>query len=198
MSTKTQICNGALILLGQEAALVDVDTDDSVRGGDFRAVWDTCLDAALRAHPWNFALDFASLGSDTVAAADLKFGFARRYTWPANPHALRIWRLSPDYHGLNPVWKPLERFIYTDEGSPIYVEFIKRVDNPGLFDPQFVTLLELLLAAKTAFKITGALSTSEAMEERAAKFRPSATAIDSQESGADWPDDGEFLESRLG
>lgn len=196
--TKTSICNGALLLLGQEPSLNDVDLDTSVYAGDLKLAWDVALDDAIRAHPWNFAKRFASIGEDTITAAEATAaGFAKRYTWPSDPWCLRPWRLSIANHGRGVLWQPSARYIYTDEGSPIYLEFLARVADTGLFDPSFIRLLELHLAAKCAFKITGAMSVSEAMEDRVAKFRPQATAIDSQESSAEEDDAGEFLESRL-
>lgn len=193
--TKTSICNGALLLLGQEGSLVDVDTDTSVYAGDLKAAWDVAVDAAIRMHPWNFAIDFATIGQDDASGA--KFGYAKVYTWPSDPWCLRIWRFSRDYHGENPAFRVAGRNIYTSEGSPIYVEYLKRVTDTALFDANFVQLLERVLAEKVAFKITGAMSVQERMADAVAKFRPDATAIDSQESGHEEPDQGEFLEHRL-
>ena len=192
-ATKTSICNGALLLLGQEPSHVDVDTDTSVYAGDLKAAWDVAVDAAIRSHPWNFAMHYASIGNDADTPTH---GFDKRYTRPSDPWCLRVWKFSTEEHGVNPRYKVVGRYIYTDEGSPIKTVHIVRVTDTGLFDPSFVTLLEMILAAKVGFKITGAMSVAEAMEERISKFRPQATAIDSQETGEEDDDEGEFLGSR--
>lgn len=193
--TKTAICNGALLLLGQEGSLVDVDTDQSVFAGDLLNAWNTEVDAALRAYPWNFAMEYQAIGVDE---ADGKFGFTKRYTWPSEPFCLRAWKLDPQQHGRDAAWKAQGRYIFTDEGSPIYLHYIKRVDDTGLFDAEFVKLLELHLAWKCALKITGSTSARDDMGAMLRNFRPEATAIDAQESGVDaeGEDEGEFLSAR--
>jgi len=198
MTDKATIANLALQLLGQIPNIVDLDSDNTQRARDLRNAYEPARLAALRAHAWNFATVRDTLAATATTPA---WGYAKRYALP--PDYVGQLRFSKDHHGSR---KPPHRivtdrnqsgtFIDTDEGSPIYVEWVSNVTNTALFDPMFVEYFAAKLAEKVAFQVTGKANLAPEMRDYAADLARDARWADAVDTGRDEPDEGEFLAAR--
>lgn len=198
MTTKTAICNLALTLMGAAPSLTNVDQDTSVHASKLRAVYDITRDAALRAHAWNFATVRTTLAASTAAP---EWGYARKYELPSE--YLGQLRFDTDHHASK---RPNHRvmtdrttggkWIHTDEGDPIYVEFVILPVSEADYDPMFVEFLAARLAAATGYSITSKATIAEEMRQYAQDLARDARWADAVDTGRDEPDEGDFLASR--
>jgi hypothetical protein len=195
VSSKTRICNLSLMLLGHSANIVNVDTDNTQRAADLLAVYDEVRNAALADHPWKFALVRKTLPAKDTAP---EWGFANAYEFPTDPVCLDVYRLDPENHGDEPEWDRVGNEIHTDEGAPLYVEFIGLVTNEALFHPMFVTYFAARLAEWTGLKITGKAGIAEEMAAKANGLARDARWKSAVATGRKRQKDGDFLNARRG
>lgn len=194
MSSKSEICNMALLLLGEQPNIVDVDTDATRNAGALKAAFDTARDALLREHNWNFAL---TQGTWAAVSPAPDFGYTNSYQFSADPFCLRFVRFDRDLHPGRPSWKVIGRTLRTDEGSPVYVEFIARVTDTAQFDPMFVSALAARLAWMTGYRITGKREAADEMRQITKDLARDARWADAIDTGREEPlDDGDFLAAR--
>lgn len=143
MASKTAIANRTLSKLGQ-TRVSNIDLDNTKPAKVVRYMYDIILDALLTAFPWNFAIKRAQLAADATAPA---WGYAKRYTLPVDFLSLLEIRGEPEY--------TLEGgFILTNQGSPLYIKYISRVTDSGLFDPLFVEAFASRMAYEGCEEIT--------------------------------------------
>jgi len=196
MSTKTAICNLALQAMGARPSLNDVDADATKVASELKAAYDNARDAVIRSHEWKFA---TALGTWAAMATAPAFGFGKKYALAADPHCLRVLRLHPDYHGGAPLWRVVGRELHTDEGAPLYVEFLFRVTDTALMDPMFVEALALKLALATAANIIGEKANKQAeLARRHAEAIRDARWAGAIEGRRRDPPAGDFLSARAG
>jgi hypothetical protein len=185
LNSEVEICNAALAALG-EAPLSSLDEPrEAARLA--RARYGVVRDAVLRAHPWNFAIARALLAPlDEVPA----FGFAASYALPAD--CLRVLEA-----GTPPAaWRVEGRRLLTDQEAPLAVLYVRRAEEPGLYDPLFVEALAARLGADLAMRITENASRAAALWDLyQAKLREART-VDAREGTADALPDGSWLEAR--
>ena len=193
MTSKTGIANMALQLLGQPPTLVNVDTDNTQRAQDIRTVYDAALDAALADHPWKFALVRATWAAKDTAPT---WGYANAYEFATDPLCLDVYRLSPDHHGDEPLWDRVGNEIHTDEGGPLYVEYISRVTDTARYHPMFVLYLAAKIAAWCAYKITGKSDKADELNAQARDLARDARWKSAVATGRKLPKEGDFLSSR--
>jgi hypothetical protein len=186
MASWVQIANLALRRLGADriASL----TEDSENARAVNDVHETVRDAVLRLHPWNCALTRASLAADAVAPA---WGYAASYTLPADPYALRIWRLADS----TIEYKVEGRKLLTDAGAPLQV--LARITDPELFDASLTVTMAAALAAETAFRLTNSRTAEEAMQRWFEQTLTRARSADAQEGTPESIEADEFERSRL-
>lgn len=142
----TGIANMALTELGAATIMSIDDAKESARL--IKARRDDCLDEVLARRAWSFARHRALAGSDGAAPA---FGYAYQYSWPTDPWCLRVLEVN----GKSDDGYKLEgRKILTDQAGPLELVFIRRVGDPGLFDPLFRSALAARLAAAVAYRVT--------------------------------------------
>jgi hypothetical protein len=190
MADWVDIANLGIRHLGEDR--ISSLTEDSERARAVNDVHETVRDLVLRKHPWNCALAQAVLAPAGAAPA---FGFAYAYDFPTDPYCLRVLGLDYDRHGKAP-WKSRARQIHTDEGTALYIHFIKRVADPAQFDATLVEALAAELAYRVAFRLTGSRSAEAAMKAWARDAILSARAADAQEGTPDDPEESDWLESR--
>lgn len=158
MASDVEIVNRALQLLG--AARVIALTDDSVSARAMNNAYAPVRQAALRAHPWNFAVRRASLAASATAPA---FGPARAFPIPAG-----FLRLLPQdsTDAINTKdWK-IEghdggKAILTDDSAPLKIRYIVDVTDAELMDPLFRETLSHDLALACCEEITQSNSKEE-------------------------------------
>lgn len=152
MASKTAIANRALSKLG-EARVSNIDTDNNKPAKVIRFMYDIVRDAMLTAYPWNFAIKRVQIAADSDAPA---WGYNKQYTLPTDFLALLEIRGNPEYR--------LEGgFILTNEGAPLYIKYIARIENSGLFDPLFVEAFATRMAFEGCEEITQSNTKKEAL-----------------------------------
>ncbi len=143
-------------------------------------------DAELRAHPWNFAHRRAQLTALSVAPA---FGFTHQYQLPAD--WLRFVK-PEDCHE----WAIEGGMILANDAGPLNIHYVRRVDEPGLFDPQFAILLALRVAMAICEELTGSASKKQAITLELREARAEARRIDGQENPPEDRAESDWLLSR--
>lgn len=147
MASETDIANLALQLLGANR-IADID-ENSANARACRECYSVLRDGELRSHPWNFAIARAQLAEDAAAPT---WGKDHQYQLPSD-----FIRLLSDYEEDNDIDtdRVIEgRFIVSDESSPIYIRYIKRVTDTSHFDPNFIIALAAKMAAWMCERIT--------------------------------------------
>ena len=172
MAAKVDIFNAALIELGAE--LVTDPLQGSEAAQICNARFDAVRDAVLRAHPWNCALVRVELPSGGGAPA---FGFARQFTLPNDPYALRVHRVVPG----TIVYRVERRKILTDAAAPLQVLYIGRITDTEQYDALLVEALAARLAAAVAFRLTDSRPKERDMWDLYQAKLAEARSIDAQE-----------------
>lgn len=179
-AVELQAANGALARLG-EARLASLD-ENRAAARAIKDAFGSVRDALLRRHVWNFALTWATLARDPTAPAG---SFANAFPLPSD--YLRVVRVNElpesawsvetargaeDATALRPV-------LYTDAASA-RIGYIRSVEHVSLWDPLFLEIFELELAAR----ISGVLghSGSDALTAEAGRKLASARRIDEREA----------------
>ncbi len=141
------ICNFALQKLG--AKRITSLTEDSPNARTMNACYEIVRDAELRRHVWSFAIAREALAADVYTAT---FGPTYRYSLPAD--FLRLLPRDPEENYNTTDWRIEGRKIYTEEGAPLNVRYIKRVTDPNEFDAAFVDAFAARLAWHSCEDIT--------------------------------------------
>lgn len=147
MASEVDIANRALQKLG--AARIVSLTENSVSARAANACYEFLRDEELRSHPWRFAIRRATLAA---AATAPDWGKENSFVLPSDFLAL----LS-DYpeRNRNDVDYEIENgSIYTNESAPLYIRYVSRVTDTGLFDPCFCEALSARMAQEMCEEIT--------------------------------------------
>lgn len=149
------ICNQALDLLGADP-ITSLD-DDTEAARVCKRNLAGCIDAVLRAYPWNPAMKRASLAASPTPPS---WGYTFAYPLPVDH--LRLWAIEgEDDGGLD--YRIEDGTILTDAGSPLNILYIARITDPNKFDPMLSEAIAAKMSSVIAFKLTGSSSRSEAL-----------------------------------
>lgn len=134
-----------------EPRVSNIDTTDTAPARFLSEMFEQVRDAELSAYPWNFAIKQVSLAKDATAPV---WDWDNKYTLPS------------DFLGLlqiksNPRYRMIENKIYTNEGAPLYIEYIARIEDVSLFSPLFIEAF----AAKLAYELAEALVQSNTKKQ---------------------------------
>ena len=153
-TSNIDIANLALDRIGQ-AAITSVDTPTTPTEDVIARHYDATRREVLRAFVFNFAKKYATLtasGTETPA-----FGFGTAYAVPND--FIRLLgigdvTLNADIPGMQ--YDVVNGFLYTDAGSSAGLNIYYTFDNTTVskYDPLFVRLFTLQLAANLAYKFT--------------------------------------------
>lgn len=182
----------ALVQIGANADLEDIAEDDGELAELCRLGYPINRDAALREHPWNFALAHQTVPRSGTGDGT---GFADKYPLPTNPFCLRVWRLAPSRHGLYPAFAVRGRELYASMGTSCTLDYIARIENEALFDAMFAEVLSLRLGWWLAPKISGHRTVQGQIWELYQTMLRNARSADGQE-GRERQDEGEFMGAR--
>lgn len=142
MSSSTEICNMALVLLGQEPILT---LDDSTKSSRLCSrLYTPVLEALLRAYPWTFAIKRVVLAKEVSPSV---FGGLSQFPLPSD--YLRMVSLS-----ILGEYAIEGNKILTDETDRVDIRYVARVTDPNLFDAQFTQVLIYKLAAYMCISLT--------------------------------------------
>jgi len=164
MPSVVDICNEAMDLLG--AATITALTENSKEARLCNRRFDTVRDQVLRSHPWNCAINRATLAKDSDAPA---FGFTNQFTLPTDPYCLRVlsfWNSTVNNeiaaYDSNVMYKIEGRKILSNEGTCKIVYIFRQTDTEQ-YDSLLSSTIAHKLAAETAYAITGSNGVSQAM-----------------------------------
>lgn len=154
MTSKTDICNRALIKLGK-ATIRDIDTDESPQGTLCKAVYVAMLDEILRQAEWNFAVNRQALNKD--ASGSPLYEWAYRFILPTVPPVIKIISVE------NNVPFKIEGNYLVSNSDNIKLKYIARITDPNLYDSLFVNVLVLRLAYEISFSLTSQTNLSDSI-----------------------------------
>lgn len=143
MASEVSICNMALQKLG--ASRITSLNEDSRNARSCNACYSTLRDSELRKRSWGFARKQAQLAASTTEPL---FGYEYAYLKPSD--CLRI--LPPNDATVD--WRTVGRYIYTDWGAPLDLEYIFRVTDPNQMDDTFREALACKMAHHMCEEIT--------------------------------------------
>ena len=163
MPSEVSICNMALSRLG--ANRISALTEASREARECSLAFAQARDSVLRDHPWNFANRVQYL----ALTEDEPFGFAYAYAYPSDCLAARkIWQEvdtdTPIDFEVRQNDAATARVIVTDEADAALV-YTARIENPNVWDAQFVDALVLRLATDLALPLTQNAQIQNAMAQ---------------------------------
>ena len=151
MTSNVYIANRAVTKLG-EARIISL-TDSTKAATTIASMYDSVRDDELRAHIWHFAKARQMLPALSTAPL---FGFANAFQLPAD--CLRLIQVGNllvyprmDTRGLFSIEG---RQILTDMGPSLPVRYIRRIEDPNLFDSSFVEAFACRLASEACESLT--------------------------------------------
>lgn len=173
------IANGALSRLGDDR--ITDPADNSNAASAVRDNWETTRDAVLRAHPWNFAIGRAELGARVLATGETIFPYENAFQIPVDCMRLvdvlgtEAGRLEGDK------WKREGSDILADTDGPIYIRYVRRITESGLWDDMFIAAFQALLAHHCCERITGGSSKKNGLWREYERELVKAKGVDAKE-----------------
>lgn len=174
--TETDILNMALSRLG-EPRVSDID-ENLPAAISARVHYEVVRDSLLRSHPWNWAIGRATLSQGDTPA----FGWDYSYPLPSDClrvitfNGLQAARSNAEYH--------LEGGSLLTNMDAAQITYVRRITDPTVYDPLFVEVLSLRLAAAICMDVTALASRRDEMEAYAARRMDDATFVDANENRA--------------
>lgn len=182
------ICNIALVSLGADTITsLDEDTENARK---LNAIYPYIRNEVLRAHPWNFAIRWASLAQLSETPTN---DFSYAYQLPTDPKCLKVIRLNED--GEDYDFRVEANKLYCDLSS-VTIEYIAEITDATKFDSQFIVALAARLAAELAYPITGSLEVRKAKWEEYLLKIQEARSSDSQEGTTEIIDKSDWIDER--
>jgi hypothetical protein len=189
------IVNQALSALG-EARITSLD-DPGPAAGLARSLYATARDAEISGYAWNFARHRVMLPALGEKPA---FGWVHQYLLPSD--CLRVLEAGPwpqalmdDYiAGENRAWLIEGRNILSNQGPPLNLIYLRRVDDPAFYPPAFVEVLAAKLAVRMAERLAGSNSKRELALREYDLAVKRAKRLDAIQLPPQRPADGEWLQ----
>jgi hypothetical protein len=190
MSSKVDICNEALNLLGANtiASLSEASTTAVL----CNRIYDTEVDYLLRQHNWNSALREANLAAVTGTPV---IGWLYKFLMPTDPYCLRVINVY-DTSDNEENFKCRGRHIYSDVSS-IDILYVGRITDPNEFDSMLMKTLVDLLAYRLSFPVTRSREVTAAMFQMFRNSMADAMSVDSQEGTPEQIQSEDLLDARL-
>ena len=155
-TTKTDICNGALTLIGEET-ITNFDTDTSEEADACRVVYDRSIKVLLGRTTWRFAQKTVALTADVIAVNPL---YSASFQLPADFLEMAFTNLD------------IEGEVYIIEGqrlltnaTSVTMTYTSDAVDEGLFSAGFVRSAEYLLASRLAYRLTKDRALAQSMLE---------------------------------
>jgi hypothetical protein len=169
-----EICNNALSDLGEAAIVSLADNTKAARLCSQR--WPAVRDAVLRAHPWNCASAQAELAASAAPA-----GWKYQAAFPLPADCLRVLSVCSDGADVD-AWEVQIGAVLCDESGPLQVLYIRRIDDPRLFDPLLCETLTARLSATLAYPITASTALAQSFWAHYAETLREARGVDAREA----------------
>lgn len=142
-ASKTSIANRCLAKIG-ETRVSNIANDSSKKALTINEMWDQVRDALMKSYPWNFAVKRTSLALDGTSP---KWEYNNRYLFPVDFLSLLEIRRDPEFEIIG-------NYIETNEGAPLKIKYIARIEDVGLWDAMFNEAMAAQLAVETVEAIT--------------------------------------------
>lgn len=169
-----EICNSALVDLGEEGISSLADNTKAARLCNQR--WPAVRDAVLRAHPWNCAAALACLAASASSPA---WKWAASFPLPAD--CLRVLSVAAGGAGLG-AWEVQAGQVFCDQAGPLSIAYVRRLEDPRLFDPLLCEALAARLAATLAYPLTASTALGQAFWAIYAEKLCEARGVDAREA----------------
>lgn len=186
MATPVSICSAALVMLGDKPIASLTEGTDRARAASNLYASERLT--FLRSHPWNCAIKRVNLAPDTTAAV---FDSYARFALP--PDCLRVLSVGGE-DDLPGGYRVEGRFVlYPSTVAPLrYLADISEAE----WDASMVAAMELRMASKMAYAITGSAALAQSLVDQAERAFKSAKSSDGQEDPPETLGDFELLQSR--
>lgn len=172
MATQVDICNLALVKLGQPRILALTDTTKQAQ--TLFALWDTLRDAEFRKRRWSFTIKRVNLSADVDTPVH---GYGLAYSLPSD--CLRVLTISnydigpdmSDYSGRSYGPYAIEgRKIVTDASvlepsGTLNLRYIARIEDTEQWDSGFCEAFANKLAMEACETVTGSSSKRQALQQ---------------------------------
>lgn len=194
-SSAVQIANRALTKLGDQRILALTDVNNAAR--TLNSMFEQVRDAELRRHRWKFALARTQLTADATAP---DWGFSYAYELPSDFLGMvqvGEFYIRPYTKDVGP-WQREGTKLLTDLQPQLKFRYIKRVDNPGLFDPLFVEAFACKLAFESCEALTQSATKKSSLSDEYKFALNEALRCDAIEATPDELPWGSWLDSREG
>lgn len=185
--SKLEICNTALLHLGQQR--ITSISDTSERGITVVNIYESSKRNLLSSHPWNFAKKRMEL-SKTGNTPEMTYS----YEYPIPSDCLRILRFSSEEVYSYSVENGM---VLTDDPDLRIVYIFDQTDT-SKFSPQFDEALALSIALKVTFKFNTSSSHIQVLKSLYDEQLALARSADAQEGTSPGLNPNEFLLSRRG
>ncbi|MFA5165578.1 MAG: hypothetical protein WC481_08475 [Candidatus Omnitrophota bacterium] len=177
-SSKSEVKIANLALTGVGASRITSLTEDSQQARVVSEMYAQVRDEVLRSHPWNFAVDRATL---SILADAPAFEYSYQFQLPVN--CLRVLGAYDSSGDKIEDYKVEGRKLLCDD-SAVYIKYIKRVTDANEYDANFITLFGVRLSAEIAFPIANSASLGQNKLEMYGELLRIAKGIDAQESSS--------------
>lgn len=172
------ICNRALGHVEHNKRIADL-TDGTDEADEAGLHWDAARRQVLSQVNWHFALELQDL---TSALSGEISADARPYVYQLGPEVLKVVSLVDvdlqDYIVMNQ-----RNHLHTCHGPPLKIMARIDIADPARFEPEFVTALEMLLAAKFAPRFSRSQNRAEIWYKRYDKYIEEFMASEAAEGG---------------
>ena len=186
MASEVEICNSALVKLGEgTAGRITSLTEGSPNANFCNEQYAKLRDQMLRKHLWNFAKErvkLAQISGEPVS------GFDYRYQLPSD--SLRVVAVHDNDASRGRVRYEIKGDRLLSDANEIYLIYVRKVTDPNEMDPLFRECLAIALAEDIALAVTGSQPLQERMR---GKLRTEIATAKSADAIEDWPE--EFPES---
>lgn len=181
------VVNSALIKVGAER--IDSLTDSNPRAIICNEQYAKCRDDVLIAHPWNFAIDRASLSESLPVPID---GFEHKFALPSD--VLRVLSINEDS---SIEWAIEGEYLHTDESS-VKIKYIKQVTDTTIWSASFDEVLALRIAAEICYSLKKDASQTDTLWKLYKSQLAQARSFDAQEGYKEiGVESDQWLNSRL-
>lgn len=180
MATQVGLINRALARIGEER-IVSIN-DRSPRAQTIRDIWDDVRQAAIRSHPWNFAIRRAILAPVDGAPV---YGWGYRFRLPQADNDHQGWQRTL---GVFEDEDELQRAAYKAEGpyllanvATLYLRFVADITNVNNWDSLFREAMMLKLGAELALALSNSGTIRDALRDEADRAFARARGVDAMD-----------------
>ena len=193
MVSSVGIANIALSKLGAKP-IVSIEENTAI-ASKVRVHYDECRRMTISRGPWNCCIVRTTL----VASGDSPaHTYTHKYVLPNNPSCIRVLTLqssnttsgsvrttrSGRFPGSDPAYEyeiEANRYLMTDNSSPINIVYLADITDPGGYTPGLVRVMACDLAVQLCESVTGDRALKENLQQEARAELMSARAINAIE-----------------